>query len=62
MEESDQTPETNTDQQLINMAQMEQMFKFFQQMQKANQTTYLSTLELKVAEKLNYQNTQNGVD
>lgn len=48
--------ETNPNQQLVTMAQMEHMFKMFQQMQKSNTTTETSSTDLKIAEKLTYQN------
>ena len=42
--------------QLITMEQMEQMFKLFQQMHKPSTTLETISPELKLAEKLTYQN------
>ena len=42
--------------QLITMEQMEHMFKLFQQMHKPNTTIETVSPELKIAEKLTYQN------
>ena len=42
--------------QLITMEQMEHMFKLFQQLNKPNTTLETIPSELKLAEKLNYQN------
>ena len=42
--------------QLITMEQMEHMFKLFQQMHKPNTTLETISPDLKIAEKLTYQN------
>ncbi|XP_057529718.1 uncharacterized protein LOC130808253 [Amaranthus tricolor] len=47
--------ETNPN-QIITMEQMEHMFRLFQQMQKPNTTLETISPDLKLAEKLNYQN------
>ena len=47
----------NTNQQLISVAQMEQMFQYFQQLNKqTNSTNEPQTTDLRVAEKLTYHN------
>ena len=56
MENEYQTNQTNPNQQIITVAQLEQMFQMFQQMNKQNQTIESSSTELRVAEKLSYNN------
>jgi hypothetical protein len=47
---------SNTEQQIFMMEQMERMFKMFQEMHKPNTPTEIISPDLKVAEKLNHQN------
>ena len=54
MSESESKSDAN--QQLMNMEQLEQMFQLFQKMQKLNTANEQSTSDLRVTEKLNYQN------
>ena len=51
--------ETDPNQQIVTMAQMEHIFKMFQQMQQktnTNTTTEITPSDLRITEKLNYQN------